>query len=113
MQRPSPSRDSITSPKRPATGKKAKSSPDLEIDNQSLHVELQCHMNLLIGLNVKLIVFNIRSKTWTSIEPCLRAQNQLKKVCAIVILSRLNGKLLSVFHQITKKSFLGSQEFLF
>lgn len=58
MQRPSPSRDSITSPKRPATGKKVKSSLDLEIDNQSLRVDLEHHKNLLIGLNEKLIVFN-------------------------------------------------------
>lgn len=57
MQRQSPSRDSICSPKRPYTSKRSK-NPDLEIDNQGLRVELEHHKNLLIGLNEKLTVFN-------------------------------------------------------
>lgn len=57
MQRLSPSRENITSPKRPVTGKRPK-GPDLEIDNQGLRVDLEHHKNLLIGLNEKLTVFN-------------------------------------------------------
>ena len=58
MQRPSPSRDSILSPKRPHTASKHKTDPNIEIDNQRLRVELEHHKNLLIGLNEKLTVFN-------------------------------------------------------
>lgn len=55
MNRQSPSRDSVHSPKRPA---KRQEPADFDVENQRLKVELEHHKNLLIGLNEKLTVFN-------------------------------------------------------
>lgn len=54
MNRSSPSRDSVHSPKRPSR----RADPEIEMENQRLRVELEHHKNLLIGLNEKLTVFN-------------------------------------------------------